>query len=300
LTHKVAEWRKWLYQLRFAGIAAVITVPFTIYYTFVYLTDPFIKSWSAQNILKSPSPTQYLLAFCLILPFALYGAYKFVVEKPWAGLFFMSWLLIIPALAYAPVNVQRRLPEGIWVALIALAMYAIEMWEEHRKRNPSSDKAVNTRILIGACVMLLVCIPSTLLLIIGGVFATMRPAAPLFRPASETRAFEQSAQLAQTGDNVLAAYNTGNALPAWAPVRVLIGHGPESIRSAQLEPLVKSFFNLEGSVENKVKFLRDQQISYVLWGPEEKGLGNWNPATIDELLLRYQEGDYAIFQVKEP
>lgn len=298
LTHKGIEWRAWLNLFRVIGVAVLITGPYLVYYAFAYATDPFLKSWSAQNILRSPPPLYYLLAFGLIFPFALYGVYKLVKEMPWAGLFFISWIVAFPVLAYAPITVQRRLPEGIWVALITLGMYAVERWEGDRERYTLLNRVANKQVLLGAWVVL--SLPSALFLIIGGILAVITPATPIFRPSDETKAFEQFTQIAQSGDIVLASFDTGNAIPAWAPIRVMIGHGPESIGATQLEPGIMSFFEGENTIENKVKFLKDHRIAFVFWGPEEKEIGAWYPGSLEMLVPRYKDGVYEIFQVEGP
>lgn len=81
------------------------------------------------------------------------------------------------------------------------------------------------------------------MLLLGGVQAATSPGLPLFRPAQEVAAFQALAALAHPGDVVLAAYDTGNALPAWAPVRVVIGHAPESQGIQDLRPRVQAFFS---------------------------------------------------------
>jgi len=298
LVNRLTEWSTWFNQFRMVVIASFITAPFLLYYALVYSTDPFIESWSAQNILPSPQPVHYVLAYGVIVPFSLFGAYRLTLENKWVGLFFLSWLFAFPFLAYAPVNVQRRLPEGIWVVLITLMMYAMEIWLADQAKFPVKRKLNRNQVLFGF--VLLVCIPSTVLLIIGGTLAAGRTSTPVFRPGGEKQALEQIAQLTQPGDVVLSAYNTGNALPAWAPVRVLIGHGPESVKSTELEPAIKRFFNNATTDENRGRFIRDHQISFVFWGPEEKALGSWDPSTSNYLSLRYQVGGYSIFQVTIP
>ena len=53
------------------------------------------------------------------------------------GLFFAAWVLALPMLAYAPFNLQRRLLEGMWVALVTLALVAIEGWRSRSSTGTS-------------------------------------------------------------------------------------------------------------------------------------------------------------------
>ena len=60
--------------------------------------------------------------------------------------------------------------------------------------------------------------------------------APVFHPRPLADSFEWSAEHLPEGALVLASYETGNILPAYAPVRVVVGHGPESVGLTELLP----------------------------------------------------------------
>jgi hypothetical protein len=117
------------------------------------------------------------------------------------------------------------------------------------------------------------------------------------------RVFESLAQTAlpdvlhPPGAVVLAAFETGNALPAWAPLRVVIGHGPESVHLASLRPQVEAFYAEETTDAQRLDFLRQWGVRYVFWGPQERRLGDWNPVGAAYLRLVEQVGAYAVFEV---
>ena len=95
----------------------------------------------------------------------------------------------------------------------------------------------------------------------------------------------------------MAAFESGNALPAWAPVRVVIGHGPESADLQTMSSVVDEFYDDDMSDQERIDFIHDKDISYVWHGPHERELGSWDPAGVDFLTLIYRQGEYKIYRV---
>ena len=127
--------------------------------------------------------------------------------------------------------------------------------------------------------------------------AVSHPAWPVFQPAGQVAAFTELASTAKTGQVVLAAFETGNALPAWAPVRVLIGQGPESVNLAELKPRVAQFYQANTPAADRRALLDEFQVRYVFWGPAERKLGDWDPAQAAYLDPVYQSDGYTVFSV---
>jgi hypothetical protein len=283
------DWRRWR---RLAGIvvaAGILPGIFILYNAWVSFNDPYVRAWTAQNLIPSPDPVHYLLAYGLVLPFAVWGGWRLLKAHPWTGWLPAGWILLLPLLAYAPFGLQRRLTEGIWVAWVTLAMAALDSL-------PLPARATRRRWLSLPLWLLFL---STVLLLAGGLQAVRQPGAPLFRPKDEVRVFEFLQSQEHVGQVVLAAYATSNALPAWAPVRVVIGHGPESANLAKLEPQVAAFYAKGTPDAQRLELIHQFNVGYVFWGPAEQALGDWSPHTAAYLQPVYQAGDYQLFQVAE-
>jgi hypothetical protein len=110
-------------------------------------------------------------------------------------------------------------------------------------------------------------------------------------------AYEYLAKQAKPGEVVLAAYATGNVLPAWAPLRVVIGHGPESVGLAELSIAVEEFFSVETMDADRRRLIESWKVDYIFHGPHEKELGNWDPASSVSLTRIYQMDGYEIYHV---
>jgi hypothetical protein len=278
-----AGWRAWVNWA--GGAARVVSIcgPFVLYYVWEFSHDPYLVAWTAQNRILSPPPAHYLLAFGLLLLPALAGAWFFLREASQTALLPVAWLVLFPLLAYAPHNLQRRLPDGIWVALVCLSAAGI----------PRLVKRVRWST-IGAFFLAL-SLPSTLILLGGGVRVAMQPSEPAFQPVGTVRAFAWLSSHAEVGDVVLTGYALGNALPAWAPLRVVIGHGPESVDLAVLEQAVQLFFAGGMSAREREDFLEAHRVRFIVRGPIEQALGDWSVVDMEGLDLRYAESGYQIF-----
>jgi len=270
--------------------AALIPAPFLLYTIYSFGTDPFLRNWTEQNLILSPHPLHYLIAYGALLPLAVVGVYETLRQNEKANLLPVIWVLIFPALAYAPVNVQRRLPEGVWLALIVLALFPLERKFERNQRN---------RVQILYAGIFLLTLPTTLILILSGLTTVMRPSPPQYRTAEEIAAYQFLSTHAPAGSVVLAAYETGNALPAWTPQRVVIGHGPETIGLADLRGQVEAFFKHKTPEAVRQEFLAEQRVCFVYWGPPERALGEWSPYEASYLRPIYERGEVSIFEVAE-
>jgi hypothetical protein len=273
--------------LRRAALAIVVSLPPVLYYALGSISIPALQQWAAQNILPSPHPVHYLLAYALVLVPASLGARDLSRAEFALGWFLPIWLIVLLLLAYAPITVQRRLVEGVWVALSVLAA---------RGLSAAPIGADRRRVLAG--VLLTVSLLTSMLLLGGGVLQSLRPTQPVFRPAAEVAAFEWIAKHATPGSVVLAAFDTGNALPAWAPVRSVIGHGPETANLAELQPEVERFFAGELTESSAERFLDEQRVSFVLRGPAERALGEWQEPPVGRLTAVYAKSGYAVYLVE--
>ncbi len=264
------------------------SVPLIAYLGYKALTDPYLQAWTAQNLILSPHPILYLLAFGILLPAAFIGAGSLLRRNREALLFPVAWAIAIPALAWAPLNIQRRLPEGGWVALTVLAAAGLATLEGGPRRR------------LGRVAMAILLIPSSLLILAGGFELALNAREPAFRPQEEVEAFRRLSQLAEPSAIVLASFETSNPLPAWAPVRVVAGHGPETAGLAGLKPRIEDFYQVSGTEEQRMSLIREERITHVIFGPRERALGDWDPQEWECLDLLDGQGGYELYQTCLP
>ncbi len=275
-----------------AVIPAAITLPLFLYYTLAFTRNPAFAEWSAQNLLASPPPLQYLFAYLPIGLLAIVG-----VRRLWVGSRFspllIGWVLIVPILVYLPINVQRRTSEAVIVPLAILAAAGLRLLYERGI----------PRLVLGVWVG--VTLLTSLFLLLGGFLAAGTPARPLFRPAAEIAAFNWLDQHSQPGEIVLSAVETGNVIPAWTHLRVYMGHGPETLNWQFKTTRLEYFYADSMSAAERADFFAHPcgitftcagSIRYVLWGPLERALApDDDPAWAASLTPIYDADGYVIY-----
>ena len=195
--------------------------------------------------------------------------------------FLSIWILSLPLLAYAPVVFQRRLVEGIWAAWVILA---VSIFDHNGKQIWFSLKPALTLTL-----------PSMAIIFVMGFQTASQKSPPLFLPADEVHAYMVLAEVANPNDVLLSAAETGNRVPAWAVMRVVLGLGPESLNSQEIIPRVERFYSSSETENERNKLLDEFSVDYVFYGPLEKALGSWIPDEDDFQVV--VNGEYSIYKV---
>jgi len=280
---RMEEMKLWQNHLKTAIGMVLLSSPMVFYNLISFTFVPVLRGWSQQNIILSPPPGDYLLAYGIMLPFAIIGIVRAVKAKAWIWSIPIAWVIIFPILAYFPYSIQRRLPEGVWLAWIVLALFGID--------------GISRRWKMAAHAMVATGILSTLFFIAGSIWSVSTPTGPLYQPREKINAFAFLADNVPSGSNVLCSYATGNSLPAWAPVSVVIGHGPESIDLAKLEPQVRDFFSTNEMDSDRIAFIKNERVDYVFYGPEERLLGGWEPEKASFLDEVFSQDQYTIYQI---
>jgi hypothetical protein len=283
------DWIAWRRLIRLTILAGILPGLLALYNAWMYFRDPYVTSWMSQSMLRSPHPFHYLVAFGMVAPYAWFGGRSLLRKRPTEGWLLVGWIILLPVLAYLPLSVQRRLPDGIWVAWVALVMVALEEWASRTKTSQIWKRYLPFAPL---CLLFL----STFFLLAGGFRVAMRAAQPLFRQSDEIAVFEWIGSNAEPGSIVLTSYETGNPLPAWAPAHVLIGLGSESIHLEALQTQVKAFYSASTPDVSRNDLTDRLNIDYVFYGPSERALGDWNPELAPYLSLVFRAGDYSLFE----
>ncbi len=277
--------------LRLAALAGALPALALVYYAWLFTSDPVMRAWSAQNRLPSPPVIDYLLAFGPLIAPGLPAAAALLRERLTPrGALLIAWPVVATALVYLPINVQRRLLEGVIVPLAILAaLGAARLLERHRAAWTAALTLLFAALL-----------PSALILLAGGSMAAARPAPPIFHPAAELAALDYLRLNAPPGSLVLSTHESGNALPAYAPVRVYVGHGPETANSAAKDAIALAFFH--GGMDDAARrdLLDEIGAAYVWIGPAERpaacAADCFDPAALG-LAVLFRQGEYTVYGV---
>ena len=264
--------------------AILLSSPFVLYTVYLFSADPLLAQWNAQNILTSPHPLHYVFGYGALIVFGVGGWRVLWSRRPDLARFVAGWALAVPFLLYAPLTTQRRLVEGFQLPLVALAVLGLT----------DALRSFRRWALLFAMTLT---VPTSALLLAGGVAAALVSAQPLFHPAGQLAAFDWLSENAEAGKVVLSSFETGNALPAYTPLVAYIGHGPETVFLAQKQPRVAAFYRSSTADADRRRLLAEGRIAFVLFSLHERALGDFDPDTVDYLRWRFTSSDYAIYEV---
>lgn len=279
-----------------AVLAGLVAAPVVLYSLIAFSTNPVFRTWSQQNLILSPHPLHYVMGYLLPALLAVAGAWV-VWRKVRHGRLLVAWVVVAPLLVYIPFNLQRRLIEGFQVPLSLLAAYgfyfglAPVLWRRTggggQKRWPLAPHPTSLFALL-VCLSIL----TPLMLVFGGTRVALARSEPIFHSASEVAALDWLDAHAPPDALVLSAYETGNYLPARADVRAFLGLGPETVDLPRKRALVAEFYR-----SGQPDVLWAYGVSYVIAGPRERALGNFDLDTAPFLERVYTHGDYTIYRV---
>lgn len=237
--------------------AALLPLPLLAYNAWVFLTNEVFAQWASQNQLPSPHLAHYVLGYAVLGLLAI-RALRWAWQRGAARmpyLLLVSWVIVAPVLVYVPVNVQRRLAEGVIVPLGILAAIGLR---HLTGRRPALVRGAALALALGTSVLLW----------LGGLVSALAPARPIFRPAAEIEAMEALNAHAPRDTVVLSRHETGNLLPVHTDLIAYVGHGPETIHADEKEARVTAFLRDELAPAPRAALLAE--VDYVLVGPLER------------------------------
>jgi hypothetical protein len=139
--------------------------------------------------------------------------------------------------------------------------------------------------------LLVLTLPTSVLLWLGGTFSTLKPERPLFHPQVELSAMDTLNEAASRDAVVLCLKETGNVLPAWTDLKAYVGHGPETLNAKEKEKLAEQFF--AGDLDSEARRTLLTSVDYVFFGPleQEHSGADRSWATGLKLLSPFAPGD---------
>jgi hypothetical protein len=284
------------------GLAALVLapLPIVVYQYVVMISNPVFVGWQAQNINLSPAPWHYALGYGVVLVLAIPGGWWALRQREnWP--FLSLWLLIIALLLYAPVtfNLQRRVIEGVQVPLCILATVGMirfvlpavgrsRLAENLAVRGyPSARLELLTRnLLVGL----------TLFLSLSASLAAASGAPDMVHSANEIAAVDWLGVNSSPDDTVLASYEIGSFIPARIGHRTFMGHWTETVDLAGKQTAAERFYGAATDGERRA-MLRQYGVVYVFYGPRERALGNFEPASVNYLTLVFNSHDVSIYRI---
>lgn len=269
----------------------VVCLPLLVYFVGVLNGDAVIVEWSRQWKHQAPGFISLLFGLGVPLALALYALARGVFRVRPESAVMAAWLILVVALLYIPnpVNIQRRLIDGLYMPVGMLAAAGIGLLGERLKMR-NRRRMVFSLISISA-------ISSLLVLAVAFRFAAVRdPIIYIDRGEVDAFTWLSDHRGAGTPPGVLCEPNTGLDIPAWAGDRVYVGHYSETINYTVRAQLAHDA--IRAGDPGLGAFMTANNASYLFVGSSERaeGVGPLGP----ELLLVYDQEGVQVYRLQLP
>ena len=259
------------------------SAPLFFYNFFLFQFDPYLSSWQSQNKIFSPPLIDYLLAYGLGII-----ALMISIVKKWTGNinfknFLYIWIILLPIMIYLPVNTQRRLSEGVWICFCIFLSLVIQNF-----------KYKVFKITFGSLMIF-----PTLLFLLGSINTVKNINIPVYIPASMEEMTKSIKNQFEFGDVVLAPFYESNVLPSYLPIKVLSGHGPESMNFIEISNRIDSFYNGMSDEYMVRELIAEFNIKFIViprYYQNEKVIKQLSYFSNFEI---YESDDYSVIRINE-
>ena len=276
-------------QLAMEATPFLITTPLLAYNAWILFADPTIAEWARQWRHQAPGPLSLGLSLGLPAVFAIVGMITAWRRRDRGLALMFVWPPVVFLLLYLPnlANIQRRLLDALYVPLGILAAVGLRALTARLRR--ARARRVEA-LLVSAC-----CFSSLIVLAIALRFAS-GAFAEAYVSSDAWSAMQWLAVHHQPDDRALSAPGSGELLPAWAGVRVYVGHYSETLNYFEKIRNVGTVLTPGISPAVVQAFLRTNGITLVYWGPDEERTG-FEPDGQLYLEAVHREGTVAIYRV---
>ena len=254
---------------RHVGLLLLIGSGPVLYNYWILNSNPGMQAWLVQNHSASPPPVSYLAGYGLLLLGAVLHTVKHRRElgadlAPVQWLY--AWLLILPLALYAPIDFQRRLVIGAVAPLAVLSMLLLLDWLGKQRFTGRRARTATLAVVLG-----LVSLSSTF-----HWLNSFRKAADhggeLFVESGMVEALRAIADAPTAHGTVLARFETGNHVPRFTGRATVVGSRGQTGNFDRVRASTEAFYRGDMSDAQMAAFLTGQRVRWVVIGPHEAAI----------------------------
>ena len=216
----------------------------------------------------------------------------FQKNKDSTSIFLNLWFFVNIFLAYLPFGFARYFLRALFFPLVILALKSINRLDKR-------FVAYKKMLLV---VFILLALPSNFVVSIIQIANAGKVSNRwYYLSKNEDEAIDFLNQKSPNGSGVLSSYPIGNHIPAHTNNRVYYGHNHQTPNSKEKIDNLTKFYANEYSNEEAEKFVKENNISYVWWGQDEKEIANEHGEKMlkyDFLKSVYVNSEIEVYSVK--
>lgn len=301
--------------LIFSGIiVGLLSCSAAVYSVWLTTVDPVWKAVLAQFTnagVFTPNPLHLPILLGAAFLLAIYTTIRKnplrLAGKSDGEIFLIGWFMVTFLLVYLPVNYQIHLINGWQVPIAILATqglydYLAPMAETkllphlgNLKRWISNGAAVRKVLSIS---LLVIVLPTNVYLLAWRFVDLSRHDYPYYLYTDEMGAMSWLSAHAQPDNVVLASLNTGQYVPMLTGAHAYLAHWAQTVDYYDKSKAVQEFFSTQTTDAQRMAILRQGRVTYVLYGPSERQIGDPNLAVADYLKAVYSNTLVRVYQVE--
>ncbi len=283
---------------------AAVSSPSIVYHFYELSADPVLGLRALQNQTIAPPFIFIIIGYGMLWPLALWGLHYYRQKHGRNDKFlFIAAMLAFSVLAVIiPTQFQSRYTQGL---MLPLSILAAAGWPALKERWLASRRfsdyhfIVTDKIILAAIFLVLLSFTNVFNVIRDVYYFAAKPgktAEYFFLPKPAVAAMKFTAGWPEP-KVVLAAQMSSLFIPVYSQNRVYCAHPIETLDYFAKYPYQQWFFRNDQDAEMKEKFLKNNNIDYVFFGPEERALGSFNPENKSWLRPVYDQGGVKIYAV---
>jgi hypothetical protein len=285
--------RKFFYRFL---IPNLIAAPGLLYQIYIFRLEPVLRSWSEQSQTISPNFKYYLLGWGILLPLALVGSVFLVRKINYRRLWLLVWCWGTIPILYFPIAFNRRFIEGVFVPLGILA--ALGIYFLFTKFKTKTGRIIYSLAL--GIILAVSLLPTNIYNLWS--FTRMQEiykSTPFYLPQEEYQALEWLKNNSTPSDVILSEHISGFIIPAFTARRVYIGHDLQTANFTEKKNRVEWFFKTPDNDTEKLAWLKDNNISFLFYGPNEQSSSVFSPTEKAYLEEVFTNSQVLIFKVSD-
>ena len=259
-----------------------------IYGAYLYSDENFFGVTMA--ILSKPNIFNLIESYGLLGIISLIQLFR--IKKSKVLIFANIWFFTGVVASYLPISYSKYFLRGLFLPLSIISVFFIK----------KVSKKFNTDLLALSLAFLLISsLTSIYLFNLKLVSARNAGSRWVYLKREEVDAFEFLNKFTTSGSGILSTYIPGNFIPSYTYNRVYYGHNTQTPSSREkIDHLTKFYTNQMSESEAEI-FLEENNVSYVYWGRDEKGLTrNSIKDYLDYKFLHpvFQNSEVVIYNIK--
>lgn len=287
-------------------IVSLLSLPSILYQLWTIISIPAVYQHLLQNVTLTPSLQIVIISYGFLIPLAIIGSVLIIKNKQRSHLELMLvvWFVCQLFLLYLPVKTQIRLSEGLQFPIAILVtcgiFYLKDIFVQKIKNSNLLNSMIHQKISLNMFLIYLFFVlffVSSATVLYTDILLYSAQYKSFYISKAE---YESINWLNNTPENsiILSSYYTGNVIPGFVSRQVFIGHSHETANFKEKEKETQDFFK-KYDASQRLSFLKENNINYLFWGPEEKLGANFNPNDDNFLQKVYENGEVSIYKVNE-